>query len=85
MSVAARAEFLADRNGLYSGVGQKLEELTLTIGYQPLDGFLLRGEFRQDFSSRPFFYGNALGRFMFNQPTLGFGAVWWFGQKQGAW
>ena len=85
LSVAARGEFLADRNGLYSGVGQKLEELTLTIGYQPLDGFLLRGEFRQDFSSRPFFYGNALGRFMFNQPTLGFGAVWWFGQKQGAW
>ena len=85
LSVAARGEFLDDRDGLYSGVGQKLEELTLTLGYQPLDGFLLRSEFRQDFSNQPFFYGNALGRLMFNQPTLGFGAVWWFGQKQGAW
>ena len=85
LAVAARGEYLDDGDGLYTGLGQALKEFTLTTDYKPEDGFLLRAEFRRDMSNRRFFYGDVLGRLLMDQPTLGFGAVWWFGQKQGAW
>ena len=85
IAVAARAEYLADRGGLFSGAIQDLSEGTLTVDYRPADGFLLRGEYRIDSSDRPYFLGSSLGALQSNQPTIGFGAVWWFGQKQGSW
>jgi hypothetical protein len=50
-----------------------------------MDGFLLRGEFRRDASNQHYFLGSTLGVLQSAQPTIGFGAVWWFGQKKGAW
>ena len=86
LSVAARGEYLADRGGLFSGTTQNLKETTLTLGYRPAgDGFLLEAEYRRDWSNKPYFLGTTLGLLKQDQPTIGFGAVWWFGQKQGAW
>jgi hypothetical protein len=80
-----RAEYLADIGGLFSGTTQYLKEGTLTLDYRPVDGFLLRGEFRRDESNQHYFLSNQLGVLQLAQPTIGLGAVWWFGQKEGAW
>jgi hypothetical protein len=82
---AIRAEYLADIGGLFSGTTQYLKEGTVTLDYRPVDGFLLRGEFRRDESNQHYFLSNQLGVLQLAQPTIGFGAVWWFGQKEGAW
>ncbi|MBV8684483.1 MAG: outer membrane beta-barrel protein [Caulobacteraceae bacterium] len=85
VSLAARGEYMDDEDGLFSGEDQILKEMTFTVGWRPEDGFLLMGEFRRDWSNKPYFYGDALGVLLRDQPTIGFGAVWWFGQKQGGW
>jgi hypothetical protein len=84
-SVAARAEYLEDFGGQYSGITQYIKEQTLTVDYRPADGFLLRGEFRRDHSNQPYFFSHSLGTLETSQPTIGLGLVWWFGQKQGVW
>jgi hypothetical protein len=48
LAIAARAEYLADMGGLFSGATQYLKEGTFTFDYRPEDGFLLRGEYRRD-------------------------------------
>ena len=85
VAIAARAEYLADIGGLYSGITQYLKEGTFTIDYRPADGFLMRGEFRRDQSNQPYFLGHLLGDLQTSQPTIGLGLVWWFGQKAGPW
>jgi hypothetical protein len=85
LAVAARAEYLADIGGLFSGTTQYLKEGTLTLDYRPSDHFLMRGEYRRDQSNRLYFLGHTLDVFESIQPTLGLGLVWWFGQKQGVW
>lgn len=85
VALAARAEYLADVGGLFSGTTQYLKEGTFTIDYRPADGFLVRGEFRRDQSNRHYFLGHSLGVLKTAQPTIGMGLVWWFGQKEGAW
>ena len=84
-AVAARAEYLADIGGLYTGTTQYLKEGTLTFDYRPADGFLMRGEYRRDESNQPYFLGHLLGDLQTSQPTIALGVVWWFGQKEGAW
>jgi hypothetical protein len=85
VAMAARTEYFADRGGLFSGVTQDLKEGTLTFDWRPADGFRFYGEYRIDSSDRLYFQTSMLGRLTLDQPTIGFGAVWWFGQKQGAW
>lgn len=86
LSLAARGEYLADDGGLFSGQTQDLKEATLTLGYRPArDGFLIDIEYRRDWSNQPYFLSSALGVLEKDQPTIGIGVVWWFGQKQGAW
>jgi outer membrane murein-binding lipoprotein Lpp len=84
-AVSARGEYLADPYGLYSGVDQFLKEATLTTEYKVADGFLIRCEWRRDASNRPYFLTNTLGVLASHQTTLGFGLVWWLGQKEGPW
>jgi hypothetical protein len=85
ISLSARGEYMNDSDGLFSGESQILKETTFTVSWRPEIGFQLMGEFRGDWSNKPFFYGDALGVLLRDQPTIGFGAIWWFGQKQGAW
>jgi hypothetical protein len=84
-ALAGRAEYLSDRGGLFSGVTQALKETTLTADYKVAEGFLLRGEWRRDFSNRPFFLTEKPGRLKKEQNTATLGLIWWFGRKQGSW
>ncbi len=82
---AARAEYLSDRGGLFSGTTQALKETTGTAEYKLADGFLVRGEWRRDFSNVPFFLTDKSGVLKHDQNTSTLGMMWWFGRKQGAW
>ena len=84
-SLAARAEYLNDRNGLYTGKQASLTEATLTAEYQFGEGFQLRWEWRRDMSNQPVFYTDKLGLFAKRQTTATVGMIWWFGPKHGVW
>ncbi len=84
-SLAARTEYLDDRNGLYSGKPEVLKETTLTAEYRFGEGFQMRWEWRHDVSSQPVFYTDTLGLLSKHQTTATVGLIWWFGPKQGAW
>ena len=60
-AIAARAEYLRDDGGLFSGTTQTLKEVTLTYEYKVAEGFLMRGEWRRDFSNMPFFLTSDAG------------------------
>jgi hypothetical protein len=84
-ALGARFEYLGDRDGLFSGVAQALKENTVTLTYQPREGFELRGEWRRDYSNQRFFIGREPGGLRADQNTATLGLLWWFGPKQGAW
>jgi hypothetical protein len=84
-AIAARAEYLRDRDGLFSGAAQSLKETTLTYEYRIERGVLIRGEWRGDFSDRPFFITDTVGRLRSAQQTLTAGMIWWWGNKTGPW
>src|SRR5580704_1031265 len=84
-AVAARAEYLSDRGGLFSGITQALKETTVSFDYRLTDGFLMRYEWRRDFSNQPSFFTDKTGVLSKEQQTLGVGIVWWVGRKEGAW
>jgi hypothetical protein len=85
VGLAARAEYLSDRGGLFSGTTQALKETTLTYEYRFTDGFLVRTEWRRDFSNQPFFLSDQTAVFKKDQNTATIGLVWWMGRKQGSW
>jgi hypothetical protein len=83
-ALAVRYERLDDE-GLFGGIDQVLQELTAGVEYKFADGFLLRGEFRRDWSNEAFFTTSDPGVKSDHQNTFLVGLVWWFGNKQGAW
>jgi hypothetical protein len=85
IALGARAEYLNDRNGLFSNTPQSLKEGTLTADYKFGEGFLMRFEWRRDLSNHAFFYTDTLGLLSNHQSTATVGLVWWFGGKQGTW
>lgn len=84
VALAGRAEYLSDRGGLFSGVTQSLKETTLTFDYKLVEGVLMRGEWRRDFSNQPFFLTDTPGVLKKDQNTATLGLIWWFG-KEGGW
>lgn len=84
-AMAGRAEYLSDSSGLFSGTPQGLREATFTLDYRAKDSFLLRAEWRGDFSNNPYFYTSILGVLKKEQNTATIGLVWWYGRKQGIW
>jgi hypothetical protein len=84
LALAVRYERLDDE-GLFGGIDQVLQEITATLEYKFADGFLVRGEFRRDWSNRPFFTGAEPDDLRRDQHTALVGMVWWFGNKTGAW
>ena len=82
---AGRGEYFSDRGGLFSGITQALKEVTLTADYLVKDGFLMRTEWRRDFSNQPFFLSASPEILKSEQTTATLGLIWWFGRKQGAW
>lgn len=70
---------------LLSGITQALKENTFTLDYKLGGGFLVRSEYRRDFSNRPSFFTDAPGRLKKEQNTPTLGRVWWMGRKEGTW
>jgi hypothetical protein len=85
VAFSGRAEYLSDRGGLFSGLTQALKETTATFDYKIADGFLLRYEWRRDFSNRPFFLTATPNLLSKEQNTATLGLIWWFGGKEGTW
>lgn len=85
VALAARSEYLSDRGGLFSGVTQALKEVTLTYDYKFAGNFLVRTEWRRDFSNKQFFLTDQLGILSNHQNTATMGLVWWWGNKEGSW
>ena len=85
LGVAGRAEYLSDRGGLFSGLTQALKETTATFDYKLGDGFLMRYEWRRDFSNQPSFLTDTQGVLSKKQNTASVGLVWWWGRKEGTW
>ncbi|BCS32222.1 hypothetical protein TBR22_A14320 [Luteitalea sp. TBR-22] len=83
-ALAVRYEYLDDE-GLFGGIDQQLQELTATCEYRLADGFLVRGEYRRDWSNQPYFTSAVPGELRRAQDTLTAGLVWWFGNKSGPW
>lgn len=84
-AVATRAEYLSDRGGSFSGISQALKENTVTFDYKLADNFLMRYEWRRDFSNQPSFLSDVQGVLRKDQNTATLGLVWWWGQKEGSW
>jgi hypothetical protein len=85
LALAGRAEYLSDRGGLFSGLNQALKETTATFDYNVADGFLMRYEWRRDFSNQPTFLTDTQGVLSKQQNTATLGLVWWWGRKEGTW
>lgn len=84
-ALGGRAEYMSDRQGMFSGVGQALKETTATFDYKIAEGFLMRYEWRRDFSNQPYFQTDTLAGRDRQQNTATVGLVWWFGRKEGVW
>ena len=84
-ALAARAEYLSDRGGLFSGVTQALKETTVTYEYKLADGLSSTFELRRDFSNQPFFLTETPGILKKEQNTATLGLIWWWGRKTGPW
>jgi hypothetical protein len=84
-AIAARAEYLSDRGGLFSGINQALKETTATFDYKLSEGFLMRYEWRRDFSNQRSFLTDTQGVLSKEQNTGTLGLIWWWGRKEGAW
>jgi hypothetical protein len=85
LALAARAEYLSDRGGLFSGLTQALKETTATFDYLLAKGFLMRYEWRRDFSNQPSFLTDTQGVLSKQQTTATVGLIWWWGRKEGSW
>jgi hypothetical protein len=84
-AIAARAEYLRDRGGLFTGITQTVKETTVTYDFKPSEGFLVRSEWRRDFSDVPFFLTHGAGVLDKAQDTVTLGVIWWWGTKRNAW
>ena len=82
---AARAEYLSDRGGLFSGSTQALKEGTLTLEHQLEPGFVARFEYRRDLSNQRFFLTDREGLRSTAQSTATIGLIYCWGQRQGSW
>ena len=85
LALAARAEYLADPQGLFSGTSQALKETTLTAGYLLENQFKIYMEWRRDFSNQLYFDTATAGHLVPQQTTATMGLVWWFGQLPLPW
>jgi hypothetical protein len=84
-ALSTRAEYMSDRAGLFSGVRQALKENTITFDHKLGDGFLMRYEWRRDFSNQPSFLTDKQGVLKSDQNTATVGLIWWWGRKEGSW
>lgn len=76
-----RFEVLNDRNGLRTGVGQTVKDITLTQEIKMMNNFLTRLEYRRDFSNQQVFT-NSAGAARSNQNTFILGISYFFTTRE---
>jgi len=69
----------------FVGRTQALKETTATFDYKFAEGFLMRYEWRRDFSNQPSFLTDWEGVLSKEQQTATVGVIWWVGRKEGVW
>jgi hypothetical protein len=79
-ALTPRVEYYDDKDGFTTGIGQKLKEATVTAEFKHKDGFIVRLEYRGDFSDTPFFPKNATGTSK-SQNTVTVGFIYAFTTK----
>jgi hypothetical protein len=77
-----RVEYFDDVNGFSTGLAQTVKEFTLTGEYKLTDWLMTRGEFRTDWSNKPFFDQNNLGPTTKTQSTMLLGMIAYFAPKK---
>jgi hypothetical protein len=71
-SIAVRAEYFDDKDGFRTGTAQKLKEVTITPQVQLAENFLMRPEYRHDWSDKDVFDSNTSD----SQDTLSFSVMY---------
>jgi hypothetical protein len=82
-SASIRAEYFDDKNGVRTGMAQKLKEVTLTPEFRIAKGLLLRPEYRHDWSDQKGFDSHKNTFDKKSQDTIALGIMysWWEGRK----
>ena len=84
-ALGVRYERMHD-DGLFAGVAQRLQETTLTAEWKPADGFIVRAEYRRDWSNVAFFPGRSGGADRRrDQHTALLSGTWVIGSRGGTW
>lgn len=83
--IGARTEYFDDRGGLFSGTTQALKEATAVLDHTLAPGFIVRAEYRRDWSNQRFFLSDTAGSLLHAQTTAELGLMYWWGTKQGSW
>lgn len=81
-AVAGRVEYYDDVNGFTTGLAQTVKEFTITGEYKLTDWLMTRGEFRTDWSNKPFFEQGTPGIMSKTQSTLLLGMIAYFAPKK---
>ena len=81
-SLSERIEYYKDTSGLITGKPQALKEFTVTGEYRMKEGFLMRAEYRHDWSDQRFFDRGAQMGNAKHMHTLLAGFVVYFGPKR---
>lgn len=77
-AVTPRIEYYYDKDGFITGIGQKLNEFTITGEYKFFDNFFTRLEYRRDWSNQPVFERGSISGDVKNQDTFAIGFVAYF-------
>jgi hypothetical protein len=80
-AIVPRYEFLKDKDGFTTGASQNVQEFTLTTEFKHKDGFMMRVEYRGDFSNLDGYFLKNVSEGAKNQNTLTVGWVYAFSSK----
>lgn len=62
-----------------NALSQAIKENTVTFDYKLFEGFLMRYEWRRDYSNQPSFLTDRQGFLTKDQNTATLGLIWWWG------
>jgi hypothetical protein len=80
-ALSPRVEYFNDRDGVNTGVAQKLKEATVTAEFKHKDGVVMRLEYRHDWSDVPYFIKHANSLLEKNQDSFTIGFIYAFTTK----
>jgi len=81
-AVAGRLVYYDDADGFTTGLAQNVKEFTLTGEYKLTDWLMTRGEFRTDWSNKPFFEQSSQSPGTKTQSTVLVGLIAYFAPKK---